>query len=511
MDTATRTAQTATAAQASECLDVLVIGAGFAGIGMGFELKRAGHRFVILEQAEEIGGTWRDNTYPGCACDTESHHYSYSFAPNPDWTRRFAPQPEILAYLKKVAADFGLLEHIRLGEATERLSYDAEKGLWSAQTSGGRRFEARFVAAAVGQLNHPSEPVISGLDSFSGAHFHSAKWDHEYDFRGKKVAVIGSGASAIQLIPPLAEAAARLTVFQRSPNWIVPKNDREFSKLEKHLFRRLPLWARLYRYWIYWSWESSWPEFLTESRTARRRTAEIVKDIARRVAPASLRSAMTPDYPLGCKRILLADNFYPAMQRDNVTLAEAPIDHIDRSAIVTADGVRHEVDCIVMATGFKSHDFLKGLEVRGREDQEIHATWNGTPEAYLGISVPGFPNFFLLYGPNTNLGHNSIIFMIECQAHYISRLISEAMTRNAKSLEVTPRAMTDFYRELERDMARTAWVGGCSSWYKNAEGRVINNWSSHTLKYWWRTRRPNLEDYVIDGAAPDGIMEYSNG
>ena len=481
----------------SKPLDAVVIGAGFSGICMGVKLKEAGLQFRIVEKAGNIGGTWRDNTYPGCACDTQSHHYSYSFAPNPDWSRLFPPQPEILEYLKGVARSHGLMPSIHFGEQVVGLEFDAAQSLWLVTTASRNIYRARFVISSVGQLNHPAIPEIPGIESFAGDAFHSARWNHRCSLAGKMVAVIGSGASAIQLIPPVAEQAEKLLVFQRSPNWLIPKNDRPYTEREKQRFRKFPLLEKLHRYGIYWSWERTWPEFRAGSRIARRRKAEASTDIASRVSDPKLADDLTPDYPLGCKRILLADNFYPAMQRDNVTLITESIEEIDETGLRTADGIHHEVDVIIYATGFRSHDFLKDIDVQGPAGRNLRNQWNGRPAAYLGMCIPNFPNLFMTYGPNTNLGHNSIIFMIECQARYIISAIERTMQQQATSITVTERAMSDFLARLDREMRGTAWLGNCSSWYKNEAGEVINNWSTTTYKYWWRTRKPKWSHFTL--------------
>ncbi|MEM7226412.1 MAG: NAD(P)/FAD-dependent oxidoreductase [Pseudomonadota bacterium] len=483
--------------QQTPVLDLLVIGAGFAGLGMAIKAKQAGLAFVILERAAELGGTWRDNRYPGCACDTQSHHYSFSFAPNPGWSRRFAGQAEILDYLKRTAERFGLAPHLRFNERVVDLAFDESTGLWSARSTSGARFRARFVASAVGQLNQAAVAEITGLDGFSGRVMHTAQWDPSYAFEDKRVAVIGSGASAIQLIPALAERARELLVFQRSPTWIFPKENRPYASWEKALFRALPPWRWLHRASIYWSWERSWPEFLLNSRQATRKTAQLRQAISGEFADRSLAETLTPDYPLGCKRILLAENYYSALQRDNVTVVTEPIARIEDDAIVTRSGTCYPVEAIAMATGFKSHDFMPGLTITGRDGKRLGEVWSqsGGAEAYLGLSVPGFPNFFMLYGPNTNLGHNSIIFMIECQIRYILAAIAATRRRRAKGLEVTEAAMAAFYRQLNGELARIAWSGNCNSWYKTAGGKIINNWSTDTPRYWWRTRRLDLKHY----------------
>ena len=481
----------------STVLDALVIGAGIGGICLGVKLKQAGLSFRIIEKASNVGGTWRDNTYPGCACDTPSHSYSFSFAPNPDWTHRYPGQPEILDYLKKVVRDFEILPMIHFGEQATAAHFDEDARLWRVTTATGARYNARFVISSVGQLNHPARPDIPGLNKFNGPCFHSAEWDHSHNLRGKTVAVIGTGASATQLIPQVAKQARELLVFQRSPNWLIPKEDRAYSEHEKNRFRQFPLLARLYRYKIYWDWERTWPEFVKESKTARRRTREIARDIASRVKAPQLATDLTPEYALGCKRILLADDFYPALQQDNVSLVTDGIKKINKTSITTEDGQNHRVDVIVLATGFHSQYFLKDVDISGIDGVKLHDRWNGRPHAYLGICVPGFPNFFFTYGPNTNLGHNSITFMIECQAQFIMQAIDRASTGNSATIEVTDSAMSSFLGNLTKEMERTAWTGDCSSWYKNDSGDIINNWSTTTFKYWWRTRRPDWSHFNL--------------
>jgi cation diffusion facilitator CzcD-associated flavoprotein CzcO len=480
-------------------LDVLVIGSGFGGLCMAIKVKEAGLRVMVLERRNEVGGTWSQNTYPGCACDTQSHHYSLSFALNPDWTQRFAPQPEILAYLKDVAKKFDLYPHIRFGDAVEQAIFDEPQSEWVVTCQSGQRFRARFLVSAVGQLNEPAFPDIPGAADFSGISMHTAAWDASYDFRGKKVAVIGNGASAIQLIPELAKTVDRLAVFQRSPNWLIPKLNKVFRTSDKFLFRNLPLLMRIYRWSIYWAWERSWPEFLVASDQARKRTRTVLAGLEAEVPGAALRDDLTPDYPLGCKRILLSDDFLATMQKDNVTLITDGIDHIEGNGIVTRDGRKIDVDCLVYATGFKAHQFLPGITVLGRRGRNLKEDWAkaGGANAYLGIALPGYPNFFMTYGPNTNLGHNSIVFMLECQAHYILQLIRAARRDNRAIVEVTAAASEAFQSRLEDDLAKTAWAGSCSSWYKSAKGRIINNWSSSTIRYWLLTRRFKRADYTL--------------
>jgi cation diffusion facilitator CzcD-associated flavoprotein CzcO len=474
---------------------VVVIGAGFGGICMAVRLKQAGIDFVLLEKADGVGGTWRANTYPGCACDTESHHYSFSFERNPDWSRVFSGQPEILAYLESCADKYGLREHCRFDTQVIRCVFDEQNQQWQVQTGRGEQFVCRFLVSAVGQLNHPSIPDFPGLGEYRGAVFHTAEWNRDFSFVGKDVAVIGNAASAIQLIPKVARQAKSLKVFQRTANWLIAKNDHAFSPLQKRAFRSVPLLERIYRYFIYWKWEVSWPAFIRDSRVARKLRRDYRSSIAEQVADPELARALTPDYEVGCKRILLSDDYYPAMQRDNVELVTGPIERFTAEGIVTGSGREFRLDGVVMATGFKAWDFLQPVEVIGADGRRLHDAWNGVPEAYLGICVAGFPNLFMLYGPNTNLGHNSIVFMLECQVHYVMKCLKRMRRRGGRSIAVSDDAMDRFNRRLQRQMTKTAWAGGCNSWYKRADGRIINNWSSHTVGYWLRTRRPRWRDF----------------
>ena len=476
---------------------VVIVGSGFAGLCMGIRLKQAGVEPLILEKENRIGGTWRDNTYPGCACDTQSHHYSFSFERNPDWSRTFSTQPEILAYLEHCAQKYDLFDYIRFQSEVTTAQYDQDKGHWLVHTRGGERFTCSALVSAVGQLNHPVYPDIPGLDQFKGAIFHSAKWDHSFDLTNKRVAVIGNGASAVQLIPSIAAQVSHLKVFQRSANWLVPRNDKVYSKRFKWGLRNIPLLGRAYRYYIYWLWEWSWPSFVRNSKAARKKERERCVAIQSEVNQQSLAEVLTPDYEFGCKRILLSDDYYSAIQRSNVELVTDGIESITADGLKTRNGQQHIVDCIVLATGFKSWDFLAPMRVEGEDGALLSEVWGDAPEAYLGIAVAGFPNLFILYGPNTNLGHNSIIFMIECQVNYVLRCIKRLLQQKLHSLSVKPDAMARFNHRLHNQLNKTAWVGSCNSWYKSADGRVINNWSSHTISYWWRTRRPDWNDFKI--------------
>ena len=457
---------------------VAVIGAGFAGIAIGHRLKQEGvEDFLILDRAEGVGGVWRANTYPGAACDVPSHLYSFSFFLNPDWSRKFSPQPEILAYLERAADTLGLRAHLRFGRTVTALAFDAEAGRWTLSFSDGRTITARAVVSAVGQLAEPSWPQIKDAAHFEGPMVHTAAWDPDIDFTGKRVSVIGNAASAVQMIPQLADAARSVSVFQRTPNWVIEKPDRAFTAADKWLFRAAPAWNRLYRRVSYLIHEARFPAFLSNSLASGHTRRQLKKRLDREVADPGLREMLTPDYAPGCKRILLSNDYLETLQRPNVRLIARRAARLERDAIVTPDGQRVPADAIIFATGFKAVDFLASLEVTGLDGATLKAHWAGTPRAYRGVAVSGFPNLFMLYGPNTNLGHNSIIFMLERQAEYVAKRVAGLISGRVKVLDVTPEAEAEFNRKLQKKLAKTVWAGDCPSWYKTADGVVTNNWA----------------------------------
>jgi cation diffusion facilitator CzcD-associated flavoprotein CzcO len=479
-------------------LDVAVLGAGVSGLCMGIQLKRAGiASFAIFEKSHDVGGTWNDNSYPGSGCDVPSHLYSFSFEPNPDWSRAFSPQPEIQRYLRHCAEKHGVLAKIRFGTEIAGASFDASAGLWRIRTSSGEEITAKALVSGLGQLNRPHTPDLPGLASFEGTTFHSARWNHEHDVAGERVAVIGNGASALQFIPEIAKTAERVTVFQRSANWVIPRNDRSFSAGERAWFRRHPLLLRGLRALIWAMLEVRFFAFLRESWFSRRMTRTATEYLHAQVSDPVLRAKLTPDYPIGCKRILISDDYYQAMVRANVEVVNEPIERVTRDAVVTADGVARGVDTLIFGTGFETTTFLAPLAIEGIEGAKLHDVWREGAEAYLGVTVAGFPNLFMLYGPNTNLGHNSIIFMIECQVGYAVQCIQQLLKREVSWIDVRRDVMDRYNRNLQTALGKTAWTAGCSSWYKTASGKVVNNWSGFTLDYWSRTRRPNWHDYRI--------------
>lgn len=477
-----------------EVFSVAIIGCGVGAICLGAQLGKVGIPYVVFEKLAELGGTWRENIYPGAASDNPSHQYSYSFELNPDWSRVFAEQPELLAYFQRTAEKYGVSANVRLNTEVLSAVYDDDLGLWHIETSAGSAV-ARCLVSAVGQLNRPSIPGIKGMDRFQGKMFHSAQWEVGHDLTNKSVAVIGTGASAVQLIPPVAAQAARLTIFQRSPNWIQPRGDRFYTPREQWLFRHLPLAGRLYRYLIYWTLEREWGSFVKDTRAAKLKERQLTGDIHTQ-ANTAMAKDLTPRYAVGCKRVLVADDYYDTLNRSNVDVITSPIDCFEPHAIVTVDGQRYPIDTCVLATGFHATEFLMPMQIQGRDGLQLHERWKDGAEAYLGMSVSGFPNFFMLYGPNTNLGHNSIIFMLECQTRYIIQCLKLIFERDLIALEVKNEAMRRYDQATQSLLSKMAWTGHCDSWYKKtAKSRIINNWPGTTPAYFWRTLRPDVSDY----------------
>ncbi|MEV4617523.1 NAD(P)/FAD-dependent oxidoreductase [Asanoa sp. NPDC049573] len=464
---------------------IAVIGAGFGGVAAGLRLLAAGHDdLVIFDRGDDVGGTWRDNTYPGCACDVPSHMYSLSFMPNPGWTRSFSGQEEIWAYLRRCAEP--LRPFLRLRHEVRGARW--EGGRWAIDTSGGV-YTADFLVAAGGPLSSPVIPPLPGLTSFGGPAFHSARWDHSIDLRGRRVAVIGTGASAVQFVPRIAPEVAALTVFQRTAPWVMPRGDRDFSDRERRVFARVPGARRVARAGVYWGRELAAVGFLhppvmrLAERAARRHLAASVADPA-------LRRALTPAYRMGCKRVLLSDDFYPALSRPNVSLVTSGVVSVTPGGLVTADGAAHPADTLIFGTGFQVTEPPLASLIRGPSGQTLASAWGGSMRAYLGATVPGFPNLFLLLGPNTGLGHTSVLFMLECQIDHLVRLLRHIDAAGGGAWEPTPAAQSSFARFVDRRMAGTVWQsGGCHSWYQDRNGRVSALWPGHTWSYWLRTRR----------------------
>jgi cation diffusion facilitator CzcD-associated flavoprotein CzcO len=455
-------------------LDVLILGAGFGGIGAAIKLRERGiDNIRILEKASGIGGTWWHNTYPGAACDIASHLYCYSFEPNPNWSRKYAPQPEIQAYIEHCADKYDVRRHIQLNAEVQRFVFEDDRGLWEAQLADGSRLLARHVIFATGGLHLPAFPDIPGMEDFTGPSMHSAQWDHSVDFSGKRVAVIGSAASAIQLIPEVAKVAAHVDVYQRTPNYIAPRNDRAFSEREKTRFARWPWLGRLYRKLLFLRGEIIlFPIVKTKGQSRWRDRAEqmVRRHIRASVKDPAIRDAMIPHYPMGCKRILIADNFYPAMNRPNVELVTDGIDSIAGDAVITADGTRHEADIIVYATGFDMETYMRKTDVVGPGGVKLSELWADIPRAYKGAFIPGMPNFYLTTGPNTGVGTTSVVYMIEAQLNLILQAIEAA--GSDKLIEVTAQANDRYNQEIREALQDTVWAGDCLSWYKRPDGEI---------------------------------------
>ncbi len=475
---------------------VLIVGGGLSGLAMGIQLVRAGLRsFTIVEQNDGVGGTWRDNTYPGSGCDVPSHLYSFSFASKTDWTRRFAEQPEILSYAESCVERFHLGPHLRLATTVTRAELDEARGDWVVELVREGTFErvrADVVVFACGQLNRPHVPTLDGLETFAGPTWHSARWDHDTDLAGRRVAVVGSGASAIQFVPPVAAACEGLTIFERTPNYVAPKRDRRYGPVARWFLDRVPVVERAYRWSIYWGLEARWPWFRRESLASRMLTGLFTKGIRKDVVSERLPDHLVvPDYPIGCKRILISNDWYAALHRQNVAVVGEPIDHVEPDAVVTADGTRHRTDVLIFGTGFETTDFLAHLRVAGRGGRLLSDAWADGAHAYLGTATSEFPNCYLLYGPNTNLGHNSILFMVERQVNLMLQALAlqtDAMDgTQTPQVGVTPEADLRDDERVQQMAARTAWVANCTSWYKTAAGRVTNNWPTWTVRYWLDT------------------------
>lgn len=473
---------------------VLIIGAGFGGVGMAVELRRAGFTDVtVLERAGELGGVWRENTYPGAGCDIPSPYYSFSYEPNPVWPMRFSLQADIKAYLERVAAKYGVAP--RFHTEVTGAAFDEHRGRWRVETGTGETLEADVLVPAVGQLSRPALPALPGIGSFAGPAFHSACWDHDVNLAGRRVAVIGTGASAIQFVPRIQPRVAALTVFQRTAPYVIPKPDVVYRQWHHRLFAHLPVAQRIERAFF---WSSG--ELATLGLTGNRAISKVVLWIAtrhlrRQVTDPALRAKLTPDYPVGCKRVLLSDDYYPALTMPNVRVETANIAEVTPRGVRTADDVEHEADVLVYGTGFRSTEFLAPIKVRGLGGRELGEAWSGGARAYLGMSVPDFPNLFLMYGPNTNLGAGSIVYMLERQARYIRQAIQH-LAAGASYLDVRPEVADRFDAEMQRRLVDTAW-SMCSSWYREASGRVSTNWPGLVTEYDRRTRTLELADYRV--------------
>jgi cation diffusion facilitator CzcD-associated flavoprotein CzcO len=472
----------------AESVDIAIIGTGFAGLCMAIQLQKAGQQdFLLIERGNDVGGTWRDNHYPGAACDVPSHLYSFSFEPNPNWSRKYPTQPELYAYLRGIADRYALRPKIRFNAALEQAEYDAATQRWIIR-AGGHTLSARVLVSASGGLAEPKLPEIPGVERFKGTRFHSSQWDHSAPLRGQRVAVIGTGASAIQFVPEIVGELGRLDLYQRTPNWIIPRPDRAYSGVEKTLFAKLPFTRRLHRAAIYWAHEARVMGLVLNPKlmTVFQKVAEA--HIRRQVADPVLRQKVTPDYTIGCKRILISNDWYPAITRPNVDLITDGIQEIRANSIVTADGREREIDTLIFATGFYATENPIADRITGREGLSLAEAWKDGEEAYLGVQVKQFPNLFLIVGPNSGLGHSSMVFMIEAQVRYILGVLGVMKEQGASTAEIRAEVQDGFNRRLQRRLGGSIWATGCQSWYQHRSGKITALWPGFTFQFWLKAR-----------------------
>jgi cation diffusion facilitator CzcD-associated flavoprotein CzcO len=485
---------------------VAIVGSGFAGLGAAIRLRQAGYDdLVVLERADDLGGTWRDNTYPGCACDVQSHLYSYSFAPNPDWSRLYCGAKEIHDYLQRVATEHGVRPHLRFGAELLSADWDDAAQHWRLETARGS-LTADVLVAGTGPLSEPLIPDLPGLETFAGKAFHSARWDHEHDLTGRRVAVVGTGASAIQFIPEVAKQAGHTTVFQRTPAWVLPRRDRQVKETARARYRADPRRQQRVRTAIYWLRELNLVAFTGGGRMTRLAEKMARRHLAKQVTDPALRDRLTPSYAIGCKRILLSDDYYPALIRPDVEVVTAGVTEVRPYGVVDADGREHEVDTIIFGTGFHVTDQPIAARVRGREGRLLADVWGPSPQAYVGTTVAGFPNLFLLLGPNTVLGHTSVVYMIEAQLDYLVDAMRTMDARRVASVDVRPDVVERFNAQVQAKLKDTVWnAGGCRSWYLDAAGRNSSLWPMHTYRFKQATKRFDADSYVLRRREKDAV------
>lgn len=493
----TASASEAPPAETTRQVKVAIVGAGFSGLGAAIRLKQAGvEDFVVLERADELGGTWRDNHYPGCCCDVPSHLYSFSFELNAEWSRAYAPQWEIQEYLQRTAAKYAVSSHIRYGNELLGARWDEAAARWLLTTGAGS-YSAEVLVLGTGALSNPMIPQLPGADTFVGSAFHSAGWDHDHDFAGERVAVIGTGASAIQFAPELQPQVRHLHLFQRTPPWIIPRWDHRITAAEKRLLAAIPRLPLLVRGAIYAALEVRILGF-THPRLMKSMERVARWHLRRQVADPELRAKLTPEFTIGCKRLLISDNYYPALSRPNVEVVTSGIQEIRAHSIVTDDGVEREVDTIIWGTGFRVTEFPIATRIVGQRRVNLAERWAGSPTAYLGVTVPGFPNMFLMTGPNTGLGHSSMVLMIESQLNYILDCLRQLDERRVAAVSVREDVQRRFDDRVQRSMDGTVWTAAhCRSWYLDAASRNRTLWPGWTFSYRRLTRRFNLADYEI--------------
>jgi cation diffusion facilitator CzcD-associated flavoprotein CzcO len=465
-----------------------IIGSGFGAVAVAVEMLQHGHDDVRLwERSGDLGGVWRDNTYPGAGCDVPSPLYSFSYAPNPSWSRRYALQEEIHAYIRDVADRFGVSPLIQYRREVTAAAWDEETATWTVTFSDGATETVDVLVSAVGQLSEPVVPTLPGIDSFAGPSFHTARWNHDVDLRGRTVAVVGSGASAVQLVPHVAEQAERLVLFQRSPNYLMPKPDQPYTKVHSTLFHRLPITQTLERGGIWTIMEQFARGLDDTSRMGPIGHRIAMRHLRKQVEDPELRAKLTPDYPIGCKRVLFSNEFYPALARPNVEVVTHGVQEVREDRLIDSTGREHEVDVVIYATGFDSQDFLSSIDVRGEGGEKLATRWADGARAYLGMYVPGFPNLLVTYGPNTNLGGGSIIYMLEAQARHMRQVVDRLEIGRYRSVQVTERTEADYDAEIQERLDHSVW-GDCEHWYRHPPGRITSNWPGATLPFAQRTR-----------------------
>ncbi|MBD3672191.1 MAG: NAD(P)/FAD-dependent oxidoreductase [Planctomycetaceae bacterium] len=488
----------ATSVSQSDSPRIIIAGAGMSGLCLAIQLKRSGiESFQIFEKSSEVGGTWLDNHYPNSGCDIPSHLYSFSFDRRHDWSQKYARQPEILNYFKTCADKFGIRSFIQFDTSIEEAVFDEAAKIWRVTTSDGKTHEADIFVSAVGQLNRPKIPQLEGLDQFQGATWHSARWNDEFDPTDRDVAVIGNGASAIQFLPGLAGQARSVTLFQRSPNWIHPLHNYRYPGWAKFAFRWIPLAARLHRGWIFLISEGRFIAFANGENFANKEYRRWLTRRMKKAAQPNILPDVIPDYPPGCKRILLSSDYIETLNRENVRLVSRPLEKFTSDGVVVGDETI-PVDAAIFATGFETTGFLQPMRIVGRDGVTLDEAFHPRPKTLFGVMAAGFPNFFMLYGPNTNLGHNSIIFMVECQVNYILNCLQARKNRQARAIEPKVEAVEQYDNRLQHKLNATIWAGDCASWYKNAQGSIVNNWWGTATAFWKQTRRLDSTQFLFE-------------
>ncbi|MGD1172375.1 flavin-containing monooxygenase [Mycobacterium seoulense] len=479
-----------------------IIGAGPGGLALGILLSRAGFRdFTIFDREDDVGGTWRINTYPGLACDVKSHLYSYSFDLNPDWSRLWSGQAEILAYFQRCADKYALRPHLRLRTEIRSARWEDDARRWCLTTAEGRRHHFDVVVSAVGLFTRPLLPDLVQEEPFTGTVMHSARWDHSIPLEGKRIAVLGTGSTASQLLPELAKVAAKVYSVQRSPTWILPKPDRHYTRRERWVFAHVPWAKKLYRTRLWLRSEANISVIEHGSEKTHEFTAVALALLEKSIADEELRRKLTPTHPMGCKRLVFSSDYLPTLTQPHVEVLTSPARCLRAHSLVTEDGTEREVDVVVCATGYAAADYLGELDVSGERGVTLREAWRDGPHAYLGMAVPGFPNFFMLYGPNTNVGSNSVIFMLEAQARYIVRALTHMRRKGRNYIAVRPAALADFVATIDRWMVGTVWTTQCSNYFRAANGRVVTQWPRSARSFWGMTRRFHPGDFRFEAPA----------